>query len=103
MNQLSIFEHNKNYFNTIRDSGIELSESKRKATIQDNRVFEIISKYKSLTPCQVSELYDKIYSPAPLTSIRRSMTVLTCKGLLIKTDEKRNGKFGKKNYCWKVN
>jgi len=39
----------------------------------------------------------------PITSIRRSITVLTTLGLLIKTEHKKTGPNGRPEYLWRVN
>jgi hypothetical protein len=105
MNQLQLFgvAPTKNYFNTTRESGNPLRDSASRASIQDYRIMGIFKTNESLTPFDVHECYNKLYSEAPITSIRRSMTVLTNMGMLIKTNEMRVGKYGKKNYLWKKN
>lgn len=90
------------FFNTIHISGSELAESKAQTGLQDHRVLEIYQKSRKLTPLEAWEAYSSLFPVCPLTSIRRSITVLTGRGLLRKTDEKRMGKYGKVNYVWEV-
>lgn len=94
---------NPEYFNTTHLSGTELAESKAQTGLQDQRVLDIFKFHQQkFTPVQVWEQYQNWHGRVCLTSIRRSMTVLTKKGLLRKTDEKRMGKYGKVNYVWEV-
>ena len=39
----------------------------------------------------------------PITSIRRAMTNLTKRGVLVKTDHKRRGRHGRSEYMWQLN
>ena len=96
MKQLDIF------FNTVKLSGSDLAEATRQADCQNGRVLDIIRKAGRLTPFQVSSIYDKLYDPAPVTSIRRSMTVLTKQGKLAKCDEMKTERYGMKNHYWRV-
>lgn len=90
------------FFNTINLSGVPLQEATEKACHQNDRVLKIMKELIKATPFQVSEVYDKLYSPAPITSIRRSMTVLTSQGKLEMTDEMKKGKYGMNNHVWKI-
>lgn len=90
------------FFNTIDLAGKELSEAENQACKQDDRVLQILKSGDKMTPFEVSEAYNSKYSEAPVTSIRRSMTVLTDRGLLIMCDEMKVERFGKPNHYWKV-
>lgn len=90
------------FFNTIHLAGPELVSAKKQTGLQDERVLEIIRKGVKMTPFQVSSEYDKLYNPAPVTSIRRSMTVLTDRGKLEMCDEMVTEKYGKPNHYWKI-
>lgn len=91
----------KNYFNTTNLIGEELKREILKAKTQNDVVYAILKKVgKPLTPYEVHDLSGL---NCPITSIRRSMTVLTNQGLLKQTEILKEGKYGKKNYTWKVN
>lgn len=52
------------------------------------------------TPCEV-QAKAGMYS-CPLTSVRRAITNLTDMGLLVKTNVKREGIFGKPCHTWRL-
>ena len=101
MSQLTFFQNNKDFYNTIHLSGTDLTEAKEQTGVQSQRILEIYKKAIKLTPVEAWEAYCELYPAALLTSIRRSITSLTGQGLLIKTSEMRQGRYGKKNYIWK--
>lgn len=93
-----------NFFNTIELSGPPLVEATEQASKQDDRVMKIFKKMGcKLTPFQVSEIYNKLYPECPVTSIRRSLTVLTTKGFLTMCDEMKIERYNKPNHYWKIN
>ena len=107
-NQLNIFEKLAEYFrppapsffNTINEKGQELLQSKAQTGLQDRRVLDIFRELGKLTPLEVSRAYNSRYPPAPATSIRRSITVLTGLKMLQKLNETKIEVYGKKNYLW---
>lgn len=90
------------FYNTISLSGSDLLQAECKASDQNKRVLEIIKERGKSTPFEVSQIYDKLYNPAPVTSIRRSMTTLTKQGKLEMLDEMKKEKFGHNNHLWRV-
>lgn len=93
------------YYNTTKESGSNLEEFRAKATTQDKRViaiFRAIGNNSTICPSGVFSVYDTLYAPAPITSIRRSITNLTKAGLLEKTREKREGPHGRPEYSWRL-
>lgn len=96
-NQIEIF------FNTISLSGHELVAARKDCFKQDERVLQILhDRGGKMTPFEVSAVYNSKYPEAPITSIRRSMTVLTKKGQLEMLDEMKQEKYGKPNHYWKA-
>ena len=88
------------YFNTNKEVGEVLKESRQKASMQESVIMEIFQKEnKLLSPEDVHDYYT---DNTPLTSIRRAITNLTSKGKLIKTDKQKIGKYGKKISLWVV-
>ena len=56
-----------------------------------------------LTPSEVYLIYNVDYKPnTPITSIRRAMNTLTKRGKLVKTDEMKEGEYGKPEHCWRL-
>lgn len=90
------------YFNTTNESGEPLRQVMLKAKTQDEKVLKLFQIYKAMSPNTCHKFYESIYPPAPLTSIRRAISTLTEKGKLEKTTKKVRGKYGVKNYIWKV-
>lgn len=88
------------FFNTIKQTGEELSESQEKAKRQEIAILNYFlkNKGKSYTPFQVQENLHLV--EVPITSIRRAMTNLTNKGKLVKTDRMIPERFGKPNFLW---
>ena len=83
----------------------EALEGERKAGRQDKRVLSVFRPGQRLTPSQVRGLLcDECGPAAPLlTSVRRSLTNLTTRGLLIhhKAD-RRQGPYGAKESVWSL-
>lgn len=90
------------FFNTIDLKGTELLNAIDKAQHQERKVLDIMRVYKKLTPFEVSDIYNSLYPAAPVTSIRRSMTVLTDKGFLEMCDEMKKEVYGKPNHYWRL-
>ena len=92
-----------NFFNTTELKPEPLALAIAQACNQNERVLKIFKRMDcKLTPLQVSEIYNNIYPECPVTSLRRSITVLTTKGLLVKCNEQRNEKYGHPNYYWRI-
>lgn len=89
------------FYNTVPISGIDLSQAEKNAKGQEALVLEVYRKYpqNQFTPFEMLELIGINY---PVTSIRRALTNLTSKGLLIKTEAKRKGKYGMVNNTWRL-
>lgn len=91
----------EHFYNTTNLIGVELKEQIVNADTQRKCILDLFDKNKDkeLTPFEVLKLTN--YNC--INSIRRAMTNLTKEGVLIKTDTKKLGDFGKWNYCWKLN
>lgn len=90
------------FFNTIDLKGTELAEATNQAQKQDERVLRIFKLYRKMTPFECWNVYNLFFPEAPVTSIRRSMTVLTNKGFLEMCDEMKKEILGKPNHYWKI-
>ncbi len=93
MTQTDIFS----YHNTTNSSGKELVEAEQKAYTQEQQVFRCFLLGGELTALEVAEHLQMHESSA-----RRSVTNLANKGMLIKTDRQKIGKYGKMNYLYKL-
>lgn len=96
------------YFNTTNLQGRELKGRVMRVGTQNNIILTHFKLRPSqvFTPCEVwiaLKMIKRIGNNVPITSIRRSITTLTDLGFLVKTDVKRPGIYGEKNYCWKLN
>lgn len=90
------------YYNTTNQTGDTLKASIGKAESLEDKVAKFFKKNRScaFTPFEVMNMMKT--KRIPVTSFRRAITNLTSDGLLIRTDIKRIGEYGKDNYCWKL-
>jgi len=98
MNQLDIF------FNTTNQKADELKASRFKAGQQNAEILALFTlyHYRSFTPSEVYNYFQKEGRHWPLTSIRRAITTLTNEGFLVITNEMRMGNYGVKTSAWKL-
>ena len=87
------------YYNTTSETGNNLKESHKKSISQSNKVLDFFKTHKRATP---SEVLNGCDSGMLLTSVRRCISDLTKDNYLEKTDEKKKGMYGKKEYIWKI-
>jgi len=94
------------YYNTTRQKGEQLKVAWKKTKTQDDKVMEYFYEHGKATPSEVwfhfikHEHHGEILNAVPITSIRRSITNLTSSNLLSKTDNKREGVYGRPEYVW---
>lgn len=93
-----------NYFNTTHQSGQTLMDFDRVAETQNGIVLSLMRKNIKLSPSEAWEAYCSLTGKqnTPLTSIRRSINTLTEEGRLVKTDVKKEGKYGRDEYVWRI-
>jgi len=93
------------FFNTNKEKGKTLEESKAKAKTQDERVMEVFidSYIYGETYINADEVLKLSKLNCPITSIRRSITNLTTEGRLIKTELMKMGSYGKQTHCYTIN
>ena len=89
------------YYNTLHIPKDLLINELNKVKKQEEKVLAVfrITLLNELTPSEVYKVLDDVY---PITSIRRAITDLTEKGLLLKTSKQRTGLYGAKNYTWTI-
>lgn len=90
------------FFNTIELSGKDLAEAEANARNQEQRILYLFKFYKSGTPSQMSNRYDKRWPSVPITSIRRAITNLTENNYLEMTDQMYPGLYGKPEHSWQL-
>lgn len=91
-----------NFFNTTYLEGSELRQAVSAASKQDDKIL-IFFKNKPDQEFSPSQIWQVIFDEStPLTSCRRSLSVLTKKGLLIKTDSQSMGSYGRLEFKWKL-
>jgi predicted transcriptional regulator len=88
------------YYNTTRETGDQLKVSWKKTENQDDQIMEYFRVHGEATPSEVWVNLMKT-NDTPITSVRRSITNLTSSNLLIKTDKKRDGIYGRPEYVWR--
>ncbi len=89
------------YYNTNKEEGDELFQSERKAQSQEELIITLFSKGEYLTPDEILAICNEDHN-YPITSIRRALTNLTNKGMLVKTDRFKIGRYGKKTHTWSL-
>ena len=86
------------YYNTTHLTADQLRDAIASCNRQEIRVRQLYRQYGDMTP---SECWDKYGSSfCPITSIRRTITDLTDKGLLHKTGKLKPGPYGKPEHVW---
>lgn len=88
----------QNYFNTTKESGNQLELFVKKAKSQDKEVMRLMQKYSKASASQLIKYFKNV----PITSIRRSLSTLSKKGKLVKTDDKVVGNYGRNEYVYAI-
>jgi Fe2+ or Zn2+ uptake regulation protein len=88
------------YHNTTNQVGDVLEKYNIKATSQDARVFWYFYRFKG-TFFPPSEIWVELFNRnVPITSVRRSISNLTKRGLLRKTEVLVRGAYGRPEHLW---
>lgn len=87
------------YHDSVPANTQELDDYEKKASTQDAVVLQVFRKnpFRAFTPFEVHAIAGL---NCPLTSIRRSITNLTKKGLLIKVKPRQKERYGRENRMW---
>jgi hypothetical protein len=80
----------QHYYNTTTLSGRELRQYETAAAGQESDVLALFQTYpdRDFSP---DDVHQRVLQDAPITSVRRAMTNLTTRGLLVKTERKTLG------------
>jgi hypothetical protein len=109
-NQLELFKEcsvyalkqETNFFNTTNERGKKLVKNVLKAQAQDEIILSYFKKKKAL-PLSPTQVWNALFTiNTPITSVRRAINTLTKRNLLVKTNIKRIGNYGREEYCWKL-
>jgi Fe2+ or Zn2+ uptake regulation protein len=104
LKQIEMFpSQEKSYFDTTKLAKKELLDANAEATAQENNILQIFKKHSPLSPSDVWRIYERNFGSILLTSVRRSITVLTKKGLLTKTNLQKISVYNAKEFIWKIN
>ena len=91
------------YYNTNNETGLTLSTSWIKSAQQDELILRLFmdNTNETFTPDEILHLCEVCEKNWPINSIRRAISTLTNQGKLAKTNELREGKYGKKTHTWR--
>ena len=90
--------HTPDYYNTVGERGAALKAYRSAAKDQNALVLDFFRSFPGgHTP---SEVWRLGVPGSLLTSVRRSITTLTKRGLLRKTGKCRPGPYGRAELCW---
>lgn len=91
------------YFNTTHEAGAELAEAVNAAKAQDAVVLGLFrASGEPLSPSAVWRCCLAVGHHWPLTSVRRAITTLTERALLVRTDCKVVGHYGRREHQWQA-
>lgn len=93
------------FYNTINLCGQQLKQAKENNLSKEERILDIFKKYADgLTPIECSVIYDKMYPPIPIWSLRRAVSDLTADGHLekMKDKPKKMEIYGSPNFYWRI-
>lgn len=89
----------KSYFDTTNLQNDLRIKCEAGALTQEDGIENIFKGTRRLlSPSDVQDLYPK---EVPITSIRRAMTQLTKKDILVMTDATKKGKWGRPEHLWR--
>lgn len=91
------------FFNTTNETGGDLVDATKAAGHQEQHVEAFFRQHDRDRGWTPGEVHKAVFNHwVPLTSVRRAMTNLTSKGVLVKTDIKRRGRYRRNEYAWRI-
>ena len=103
INQIVLKQIQTMHYNTTSLKGNDLKVKKEKNESQEVRIYNFFKNNKTASYKPNFINFMVFDNSAPLTSVRRALSDLTSKGLLIKTDVKAKGLYGEFVHTWKYN
>lgn len=91
------------YYNTNNEVGLTLKNSESTTTNQEEAILAFFKANKGVTGFAPHTINSLVLPNSPITSVRRALTNLTDKGLLVKCDIMVRGNYGKLVHCWMLN
>jgi hypothetical protein len=97
----------KMYYNTTNEKGSLLQTNMKQANNQEQLTLAVFQTYPNdnLSAYDVWQFLidnESINEQTPLTSIRRSITDLTNRNRIVKTDKRVLGNAGRRTYTWRL-
>jgi hypothetical protein len=90
------------FHNTSGLRGADLVEATCKSLTQEERITKLFLAMPDGWTASPEDVHRRLGTRAPLTSIRRAMTNLTRRGVLLRTDAQRTGQYGRPVYLWRA-
>ena len=88
------------YYGTVPETAEERREHRTAAAAQELQVLAVFQATNQ--PLAPHEVWERLNTMAPITSIRRAMTNLTKRGELQKTDSYTRGPDGRRVHLWRL-
>lgn len=89
------------FYNTTSESGETLQEFEAKAKNQEDIIQKTFAYYRKLSASQCATIISHLHGiDPPLTSVRRAITNLKNKNILVRTENKRKGIYGRPEYIY---
>ena len=91
-----------NYYDTTHETDGNLKKYKKQARKQDQEILDIFREHPDMnfTCNDIEDILASQGKVYPRTSVGRSMNTLTKSGKLLKTDQKKVGRYGRMVYTW---
>lgn len=90
------------HHNTTEESGDVLSHYESHAKTQEDALLAFFHRFPKAGGWTPSEINKIVMMDCPITSVRRALSNLTRDQRLIKTDIKRMGPYGRREFAWKL-
>lgn len=89
-------------FNTNQMDMDQVAERRKKNVSLDMLIMELFNSRRNYSPSQLHRAINNHYPNrnTPITSVRRSLSVLTGRNLLIKTSSVIKGQYGANEHIW---
>jgi Fe2+ or Zn2+ uptake regulation protein len=89
------------YFNTTHAEGPQLKMFERKATTQEQEVYDFLRTYRQ--PAGASLIWQQRFTRmTPITSVRRALTCLCTAGKIKKLNQLTPGFYGRSEYLYQA-
>lgn len=90
----------EHYHNTTNLDLFTVEQKKKECISQEEKVLKV---FKNAPKLSASEVYNKLNTASPITSIRRAISNLKKQGKLLRLDEFKIGLYGSPEHYYKAN